>query len=190
MDAVTATATMTAQEFLALEPPERRSLRRELVNGEIVVNEPTRRHSGAQGYIHGSLWQWARAAPGRGWASVPLDVQFGELSVLCPDVVWYREGRVPELDDPPPYRVPDLVVEVRSPSTWRYDIGSKKAIYERHGATELWLVDTAAAVVLVFRRSSPATTVFDVSLELTSVDALTSPLLPGFALPVGEIFSD
>jgi len=45
--------------------------------------------------------------------------------------------------------------EVRSASTSRYDIGAKKAAHERAGLPELWLVDTAADEVLVFRRSSP-----------------------------------
>jgi hypothetical protein len=39
--------------------------------------------------------------------------------------------------------LPDLAVEVRSPSTWRYDVGKKKATYERGGLPELWPVDTA-----------------------------------------------
>ena len=175
MDAMAATAEMTASEFLALGLRNGAS-RRELVDGELVVSEASRKHNGAQGCIYGLLWQWAHADPHRGWAGLPLDV------------VWYRTGRVPERGDPPPYAVPDLVVEVRSPSTWRYDIGAKKANYERYGAAELWLVDTAADVALVFRRSKPDAQDFDVSLELTAADTLTSPLLPGFSLPVGEIF--
>jgi Uma2 family endonuclease len=43
--------------------------------------------------------------------------------------------------------------------------------------------------VLVFRRSRPDAPRFDVSLELGSGDSLTSPLLPGFSLPVDEIFA-
>ena len=60
-----------------------------------------------------------------------------------------------------PYPAPDLAVEVRSPSTWRFDIGRKKENYERYGVGELWLVDTAADVVFAFRRSTrrrPAST--------------------------------
>jgi Uma2 family endonuclease len=85
--------------------------------------------------------------------------------------------------------VPDLAVEVRSPSTWRYDIGAKKSAYERAGLPELWLVDVAADVVLVFRRSSPRAASFDVALELGRDDALGSPLLPGFALALGALFA-
>jgi len=51
------------------------------------------------------------------------------------------------------------------------------------------LVDTAADAVLVFRRSAPAGPQFDVSAELSAGETLASPLLPGFALAVGEIFA-
>ena len=38
---------------------------------------------------------------------------------------------------------PDLVVEVLSPSTARYDLGHKKEIYEKHGVREYWIVNPA-----------------------------------------------
>jgi Uma2 family endonuclease len=85
--------------------------------------------------------------------------------------------------------LPDLAVEVRSPSTWRYDVGKKKATYERGGLPELWLVDTAAWTVLVFRRSSKGAPRFDVELELSYSEQLTSPQLPGFSLPVERLFT-
>jgi Uma2 family endonuclease len=101
-----------------------------------------------------------------------------------------RDGRAPQRTDQSPYPIPDLAVEIRSPSMWRLDIGVKRSTYERHGVAELWLVDTAADVVLVFRRSTPEAPEFDVSEELDTGATLTSPLLPGFALPVAEIFGD
>ncbi len=79
-------------------------------------------------------------------------------------------------------------MEVRSPGTWRYDVGRKKAVYESGGLPELWLVDTAADEVLVFRRSAPDAPAFDVAEELSHGDTLTSPLLPGFALELDELF--
>lgn len=88
-----------------------------------------------------------------------------------------------------PQPLPDLAIEVRSPSTWRYDIGAKKAAYERHGLTELWLVDVDAAVVLVFRRSQPGGMAFDVSLEVGRGEGLSSPQLSGFSLAVNELFA-
>jgi Uma2 family endonuclease len=69
-----------------------------------------------------------------------------------------------------------------------YDVGAKKAAYERCGLPELWLVDTAASEILVFRRSMSQTAVFDVDRQIPRGDTLTSPLLPGFALPVTDVF--
>lgn len=80
--------------------------------------------------------------------------------------------------------------EVRSPSTWRYDIGVKRSRYESLPEVgELWLVDTPARAVIVCRRSAPDVAAFDVSLELSDTDELTSPLLPGFALRVAAVFA-
>jgi Uma2 family endonuclease len=187
MDAVTATEQMTAAEFLA-RPLDPASERWELIDGELVMSQPQWTHNDSQGTIFFALKSWVRGAPDRGRVGLPLDVQLDERNVYEPDVVWYRDGRAPVRGDRAPFPVPDVAVEVRSPSTWRYDIGVKKSNYERHRVGELWLVDTAADVVLAFRRSAPAVRRFDVSLELGSGDTLTSPLLPGFSLAVEEIF--
>ena len=72
---------------------------------------------------------------------------------------------------------------------WRYDVGAKRAVYERGGLPELWLVDDRAQSVLVYRRSAPAEPTFDVALELARGETLTSPQLPGFALSLDELFA-
>ena len=82
-----------------------------------------------------------------------------------------------------------ICVEIRSPGTWRYDIGAKKSAYERAGLPELWLVDDVARCVLVFRRSAPSAATFDIALELSAEDELSSPQLPGFVLPLARPFA-
>ena len=109
-------------------------------------------------------------------------------NVFSPDLLWYAEGSGPVRGDERPYPVPALAVEVRSPSTWRYDIGAKKSAYERGGLAELWLVDAVASELFVFRRSRPGARAFDVALELTAEDELASPLLPGFVLALAALF--
>lgn len=68
---------------------------------------------------------WVRAKPGRDEVALPLDVQLAERNVFAPDLAWYAQGRAPERDAPPPYPMPDIAVEARSPSTWRFDIGRR-----------------------------------------------------------------
>jgi Uma2 family endonuclease len=176
---------ITADEYLAMgEDPWGR--RGQLIDGEIVVNEPTRWHQDAVKEIAFALVGWEKDGAGRGSASLPLDIQIDQFNVYAPDVLWYAEGHAPELMAPRPYAPPDLVVEIRSPSTWRHDIGRKKSGYEAAGVRELWLVDFTS--VLVFRRSDPKRPDFDVALELTPEETLTSPLVPGFALPLAALY--
>jgi Uma2 family endonuclease len=46
--------------------------------------------------------------------------------------------------------VPDLVIEVLSPSTRSRDRRQRKKIYERNAVREYWLVDSVAGVITVF----------------------------------------
>jgi Uma2 family endonuclease len=178
---------MTADEFLAL-PVSARGWPADLIGGEVVVNDPAALHGHVQGNLFIALVGWTRAEPKRGTAVVPGDIAIDEHNVFKPDVLCYADGRLPDPHSPPPYAMPDLVAEVRSPSTWRYDIGAKKSGYERGGLPELWLVDTVARSVLVFRRSRVGGEWFDVALEIGEDAHVQTPLLPGFALRVGDLF--
>ena len=84
--------------------------------------------------------------------------------------------------------VPELVIEVRSPSTWRYDTTVKFRTYEATGVAELWMVDTASHTILVYRRSTQSSDTFDLAFELDTEKVLVSPLLEGFTLNIGSLF--
>jgi len=188
MDAMAQVAQrMTADEYLAIPYDGRRT---ELVAGEVIVHLPRSLHQIVLLDVQRALDSWALASPQRGAIMLPLDVKLDERNVFGPDLLWYAGHRAPGRHDPRPYPLPNLAVEVRSPSTWRYDIGAKKAAYERAGLLELWLVDTVASEIIVFRRSTLRSSSFDVSLELTVDDELTSPQLPGFALAISALFAD
>lgn len=184
MRSMQVTDRITADVYLAFEG-ERRTW---LVDGEIVVNQPRIKHQALHGRLFRALDGWILAGGPRGLVTSPLDVQLDEYNVYAPDLLWYQADRAPAIDDDPPYPLPDLAIEIRSPSTWRYDVGTKKRVYEAHGLPELWLVDSDAAVLLVFRRSAPDAPTFDVEIELDRAATLTTALLPGFALDVGALF--
>lgn len=162
--------------------------RKQLVDGAIVVNDPKFIHAVLQFRLARLIGNWIEAAPGRGIAGMPTDIVVDEHNAFGPDIVWFSEEHRPQELDAYPDRVPDLCVEIRSAGTWRYDIGPKKSAYERGGLPELWLVDHVARCVLVFRRSETAAPRFDVAVELAAGDVLSSPQLPGFALPVDQLF--
>ena len=166
---------MTADEFLAL-PPEPNI---QLIDGKIVVNDPTLRHQRIVAYLHGLMFLWAHARRGEGEPGLGFNYRIDDYNVFIPDVWFFSEehrpvGNIPFLDG-----VPDLVVEVRSPSTWRYDTGRKKDGYRSRGVAELWLVDTKADRVLVFRDGE--------ELVVGRGEQLTTPLMPGLAIDVTDL---
>ena len=187
MTAMPAAQRMTAEEFVAAPVPDH-GRPWNLVDDEVVVSEPTARHGHPQTNLLVALEPWAAKGAGRGHAVFPRDIGIDAFNVFAPDVLWYAHGRLPDPASPPPYAMPDLAIEVRSRSTWRYDVGAKRTGYERHGLPELWLVDTLARTVLVYRRSSAGASRFNIALELTEDDELTSPLLPDFSAAVRDVF--
>ena len=163
--------------------------RKQLVDGRIVVNEPKTIHALLQFRLAVALGAWVQARERRGLALTPTDVRMDEYNVYGPDLLWFRQKRIPADLNVYPEDVPDLCVEIRSPSTWHYDIGAKKRVYEAGGLPELWLVDDVAETMLVYRRSQPGVPTFDIELELQRDDTLDSPMLPGFALSLEELFA-
>ncbi len=189
MNPMSVAQRMTADEFLLLgEDPSGRTS--QLIAGEVVMNEPTPLHQYVAGDLFVALSAWTRAGLSRGRATMPLDVRMDDDNVFGPDIMWYADGRAPRRDGGRPSPTPDIAVEVRSPSTWRRDRQIKKPVYEEQGLPELWLVDTVAECVLVARRSGPEVATFDIELKLGRGERLTSPLLPGFALALDELFGD
>jgi Uma2 family endonuclease len=84
-----------------------------------------------------------------------------------------------------PRVVPDLVLEILSPSNASYDRGEKKAIYERNGVREYWLVDPAAQRVVRFclvegRWGPPARFELD--------EHASSLVLPGLTVELASLF--
>ena len=121
----------------------------------VVVNPPRVLHQRVEGDLFYAIETWRRAESGRGEAWTRLGTVLDEHNYFEPDVLWYRKGRERGRSGELLQPLPDIAAEIRSPPTWRYDIGAKKARYEQYGLPELWLVDTAADVILVYRRSAP-----------------------------------
>ncbi len=177
---------MTAAEYLAT--PESRPPRTELINGTVVVSEPKLPHLRAQLKLARRLADWIDQGVGRGDVGLPADVTIDDANVFAPDLWWVRESRRPADDQLLLEGLPDLVVEIRSPSTWARDLAVKLPAYEASGVAEAWFVDIKARTVLVFRRSTEHTPTFDITIEVGANEELTSPLLPGFSISASSIF--
>lgn len=180
---MTTTTGVTVEAFLAGGFPRGA----ELLHGEVVVTDPTLYHQELAQRLIEALRALARLPGGRGRAGFGGNWTVEPGVVVKPDVWWVADPDRIDLHAARNDGPPDLVGEVRSPGTWHVDVGGKREMYERVGVRELWLVDTASRSVLVYRRSRPDAPGFDRAEEVDD-GALTTPLLPGFALPLPALF--
>lgn len=192
---------LTADEFDELPEPEDGS-KLELDEGVVVVARPAPESEDAMvTFEHGRLQRRISSALGAfadghriGDVTVEAHFRFspraGEPEVVRgPDVAFVRAENLPDasrLKRGSVPVVPDLAVEVVSPSDRAEDIERKTRQYLAGGAARVWVVYPTDDTVVVFRddggghRYSPADT-------LTSEDAGFA--IPGFALPLSELFA-
>ncbi|MYD09826.1 MAG: Uma2 family endonuclease [Chloroflexi bacterium] len=109
-------------------------------------------------------------------------------TVLAPDLAFIARGRAP---DPFPDKwipsMPDLAVEVRSPSNSIGELREKAQIYLRHGTTLVWIIIPGSLTVEVWRMQEDGSFT-DETLE--AADALSGEdVLPGFQLGLGALFA-
>jgi Uma2 family endonuclease len=170
-------------EYESLQENTGWSMDVELIAGEAVLVLPLGPPaSSAEGELHAALHRWQEEAGDKGLLMIEVFVAFPDGSRLGPDISWWSAER-PPMSRGAMRTVPDLVVEVFSPSTRANDEGVKRDLYMRSGVRELWLVDPdARSVTKVRPDASP-----DEVLGYGSV--LTSDLLEGFAMEIARIFT-
>jgi Uma2 family endonuclease len=82
--------------------------------------------------------------------------------------------------------VPDLLVEVQSPSTAHYDEVEKLARYASAGVPEYWLVNPRQLAVTVLWE--PQGTRYQKQRRYSAGEAIRSTVVEGFSLAVEEVF--
>lgn len=115
---------------------------------------------------------------------------FSDVDVGEPDLVYVSSARLSQVITTAHVRgVPDLIVEIGSPSTRKRDDTIKRRLYERAGVAEYWVVDQELDEIKVYRLSD-GRFVRRAVRSLEQGDVLTSPLFPGLELPLAEVFAE
>ena len=163
--------------------------RHELIDGEhYVTPSPNTRHQGTSGNLYFLMRAWLEVNPLGRLFYAPFDVVFTQFDVVEPDLLYMSNARAAEvLTDLNVQGAPELVIEIASPSTRRRDASLKRALYERTGVSEYWIVEPKGDRVRVYRREG-VNFASPVDLAREAGDVLTTPLLPGLNLPLARIF--
>ena len=188
MTTATAPRLMNSEQLLAL-PDDGRE--RWLIAGELREGDTTRRnrgHSRVEANICGELRIWAKRQPEprgevlAGEAGVRLrrnpdtnvSIDVAYISAQTADANPDEEGFVDG--------IPELVVEILSPSDKHEDVTEKVQTYLAVGVKLVWVADPAFRTVTVFRADAEPE-LFNVSQTLNA-----EPHLAGFSVAVRDVF--
>jgi len=164
------------------------NVRREIIDGELhVTPNPVRKHETAVGSVLKHLRSFLESHP-LGTVYSALSVVLSDTDVVEPDLVFVTAERSASVTDDGIEGAPDLIIEVLSGGTRRIDETVKRDLFEEAGVREYWLVDPDERNVRIWRAEKQK---FAAPLDLLALaeDAIESPLLPGFSLPLPQIFS-
>jgi len=181
---VSAAPLVTAEELLQLSSGE---FRYELIAGELKQMAP----SGAEHCAHGGnlfafLGYFVRTHKLGSifLAELGFKIKQNPDTVLAPDISFIRRERMQVTGLPVNFYpgAPDLAVEVVSPNDTVYEVEEKIAAWLEAGALAVWIVNPRRHSVAIHRKGQPR-------IELLEGDELDGgDVIPGFRLPVSEIF--
>lgn len=158
----------------------------ELVDGAIVVTPAGMRHSAVAARITVILGNFVFPRRLGEVCTEGVGIQLPTGNVRSPDGCFVRTEKLPGGRAPVDYGnlVPDLVVEVLSPSDSARDMEKKVDEYLGCGVPLVWVVDPERRTVTAYRPPRD-TAEYAGDAELTA-----EPVLPGFSCRVSEFFPD
>ncbi len=176
---------LTADDLLRLDA---QGVRGELIRGALIETMPAGREHGRivvnlsaelRNFVKPRKLGILTASDSGVWLERDPD------TVREPDVAFFSAEKSPldERVDGYAEVVPDLVVEIVSPSDSRTAVNDKALMWLRYGARLVWVVHPDARVVDVHREGHPVAALG----ENDALDGLDA--LPGFSCPVREIFA-
>ncbi|MBL8233747.1 MAG: Uma2 family endonuclease [Bryobacterales bacterium] len=155
----------------------------EFEDGELIpLSSPSYAHQ----LLESELLHWLKLhfrKHGLGDVLSNVDFRFSEESVRQPDIsaVFVETRARLDVSRVPVPGAPDIAIEIVSPNDAASDINHKVRLYLRAGCREVWIVYMSDRQVQIWRHGGCRTFEEDSVLESTA--------LPGFALPVNDLFS-
>jgi len=113
----------------------------QLIAGEVIISmPPIPKHQAIVREIIVLFTLFAREHGGQAFTS-PIEVVLDKHNVFEPDVIYLAPDSRCTIGEKRLTGPPELVVEVLSPGTAKYDRQEKYIAYEKHRVSEYWIID-------------------------------------------------
>jgi Uma2 family endonuclease len=157
----------------------------QLINGELIMSpSPTTLHQRVSRKLFKVLDEY-----GNGFGEVfyaPIDLYVDNKNVFQPDLIYISKNNKHIVTHRGIEGVPDLVVEITSPSNTFYDRNAKKKKYLEFGVKEYWIVDPINQTLEIYLNNQPDPEASQ--LNLIGEGKVTSTVLPSLQFDLKSIF--
>ncbi len=137
MTSITDRKKITYADYLKIDDNNRY----EILNGELcMVPAPSTSHQSVSRNLEFLIWNFVKQKGLGNVFDAPIDIVFDDDEVFQPDIVFIKSENQSIIGKNAIQGVPDLIVEIVSPSSTFYDTIEKKDIYRKYGVKEYWII--------------------------------------------------
>ena len=183
----TTTKKITYKEFRQMEFDENDRFFYELLKGELVKKSaPSALHQRISRRLSFKIESWIQEKDLGELFYSPIDVFLDDYNAPQPDLIFIKKQRLEIVHlDNGIVGVPDLIVEIISPSSIKRDRFDKMNIYQKFKASEYWIVDPANSSIEIYTLQNDELEITDFAAEKGIVQ---SPALGGLEIEMMNIF--
>ncbi len=175
---------LTYEDFCALPDDGKRY---EILDGDLYMSpSPRTLHQRATGLLYRILSEHVETH-GLGEVFIaPFDVVLSKNDIVEPDVIFVSTARRPIITDDNIRGVPDLLVEVVSPTRPAMDTRDKRHVYERCRVPFYWIVDPDERRVTELRLTGDH---YETASEPRGSDSFTPQLFPDLTIELERLWA-
>jgi Uma2 family endonuclease len=161
----------------------------ELIDGNIMKqNFPSLKHQNVVVNLIGIFRSFLKSNPIGSVLCAPFGVFLNENTQLQPDIIFVGTAQKDIAQSDGIYGVPDLLIEVMSPSSMEIDRFKKFEIYEQAGVAEYWLIDPNNETIEVYINSGKKYKFFAFVSATTSNPYIKSKVISELQIHISEVF--
>jgi Uma2 family endonuclease len=174
---------LTYEDYVLL-PNDRN--RYETLEGELTVTPaPSTKHQTASGNLFVLLSHYIKERDLGKLFHAPIDLILESTSVLQPDLLFVSKVRQQIITERAVEGVPDLVIEILSPTTRRTDRVTKAQIYARHSVPGYWIVDPEQEIIEIYLLEANG---YRLAATLQGKTPMAAPPFTELEIAAGDVF--
>jgi len=167
--------------------PESGSKQHEIIDGEhYMTPSPTTKHQRVSRNMVWIIESFLRENRYGEILSAPFDVILSDNDIVVPDIVYVSQKNIHLLTEENIKGIPDLIIEILSPSHRKRDRILKRDLYEKYGVREYWLIDPDKEQVEIYTFSCDR---FLPPTVYNRDQVIKTEIIPGLEIDVKGIFS-